>query len=193
VTRFWPNVTRYSQPINKPTTIFIPSTSKSSQILQKFPQNPNLRNSYPFPSKIFIFSSSIHQTNSINLLHHHQPIQKSSSPSKFHQSITLTFIFNLTLTMVETRNKGKTQTQPTKKAKIVPKRKQLVKPNPNAAPPPSVNHRFYNDAARDRFKDIRHYRVIQKRGFDFPKLISNPEFFQVFTERGWESLNSMIF
>jgi len=95
--------------------------------------------------------------------------------------------------MVETRNKGKTQTQPTKKAKIVPKHKQLVKLNPNATPPPSVKHRFYNDAARDRFKDIRQYRVIQERGFDFPKLIFNPEFFQVFMERGWESLNSIIF
>ena len=59
--------------------------------------------------------------------------------------------------MVETSNKGKTQTEPTQKAKLVLKRKQPMNPNPNAAPPPSVNHRFYNDAARDRFKDIRHY------------------------------------
>jgi len=47
--------------------------------------------------------------------------------------------------------------------------------------------------AKDRFKDIRHYRVIQERGFDFPKLIVNPHFFQVITERGWESLMTMIF
>ncbi|AES79642.1 hypothetical protein MTR_7g070630 [Medicago truncatula] len=82
--------------------------------------------------------------------------------------------------MVETRNKGKSQasTQPSKKAKPTPKRQQPVKPNPNAPPPPSVNHRFNNNAARDRFRDIRGYRVIPERGFDFPKLISNPEFFQ---------------
>jgi len=88
--------------------------------------------------------------------------------------------------MVETRNKGKSQapTQPSKKAKTVPKRKPPVKPNPNTAPPSSVNHQFYNNAARDRFKDIRGYRVIPERGFDFTKIISNPEFHQVITERG---------
>ncbi|KEH16837.1 hypothetical protein MTR_0084s0060 [Medicago truncatula] len=97
--------------------------------------------------------------------------------------------------MVETRNKGKSQvpTQPSKKAKTAPKRQQPVKPNPNTPPPPSVNHRFYNNAVRDRFRDISGYRVIPERGFDFPKLISNPEFLQVFTARGWESLNTMIF
>ena len=47
--------------------------------------------------------------------------------------------------------------------------------------------------AKDRFKDIRLYRVIQERGFDFPKIIANPDFFQVITERGWESLIAMIF
>jgi hypothetical protein len=35
--------------------------------------------------------------------------------------------------------------------------------------------------------------VIPERGFDFTKLISNPEFHQVITERGWESLVIMIF
>ena len=35
--------------------------------------------------------------------------------------------------------------------------------------------------------------MIPERGFDFTKLISNPEFHQVITERGWESLVSMIF
>ncbi|KEH26646.1 hypothetical protein MTR_6g065960 [Medicago truncatula] len=68
--------------------------------------------------------------------------------------------------MVETRNKGKSQipTQPSKKAKTVPKRKQPVKPSPNTEPPPSVHLRFYNNAARDRFKDIRGYRVTPERG-----------------------------
>jgi len=47
--------------------------------------------------------------------------------------------------------------------------------------------------AKDRFKDIRPYRVIQERGFDFPKPIANPHFFQVITRRGWESLIAMIF
>jgi hypothetical protein len=97
--------------------------------------------------------------------------------------------------MVETRNKGKsqTQTQRSKKAKTIPKRKPPVKPNPNASPPPSVNQRFYNNAAIDRVKDICAYRVIPERGFDFPKLISNPEFFHMITERGCESLINMIF
>jgi len=56
-----------------------------------------------------------------------------------------------------------------------------------------VNHCFLNDQARERFKDIRHFRVIQERGFDLPKLLTNPEFNQVITQRGWESLNNMIF
>jgi hypothetical protein len=97
--------------------------------------------------------------------------------------------------MVETRNKGKsqTQTQPSKKTKTAPKRKPLLKPNLNTAPPPSVNQRFYNNVARDRFKDICGNRVNPERGFDFPNVISNPEFFQVITEKGWESLVRMIF
>jgi len=45
VTRFWPNVTQFSSPIYNPNTIFFPFTSKSSQTLPKFPQNPNPQNS----------------------------------------------------------------------------------------------------------------------------------------------------
>lgn len=97
--------------------------------------------------------------------------------------------------MVDTRKKGKaqSQTQPSKKTKVAPKRKQPPKPNPNAPPPPSVNMRFYNEAARERFKAIRAYRVIPERGFEFSKLISNPEFVQAIIARGWERIITMIF
>jgi len=129
VTRFWPNVTQFSQPINKPTTIFTSFTSKSSQTLPNFSQNPNLRKSNPFSPNIFIFSSSNHQTNSINL-HHHQHSTLNHHHYHLHHKPTPSSTFPQTLTMVETRNKRQT----TKKAKTVPKCKPPVKPNPNAAP-----------------------------------------------------------
>jgi len=47
--------------------------------------------------------------------------------------------------------------------------------------------------AKERFKDIRHFRVIQELGFDFDKIIANPHFFEGITEREWESLITMIF
>jgi hypothetical protein len=78
-----------------------------------------------------------------------------------------------------TRNK-----QQTKKSKTAPKRKQPVKPNPAAVPPPSVNQRFYKEQAKDHFKDIKHFQVIQERGFNLRKLLANPEFEQVITQRG---------
>jgi len=68
-----------------------------------------------------------------------------------------------------------TRNKQTKKAKAAPKHKQPVKPNPTAAPPPSVNQRFLNEHAHDYFKDIRHYRVIQERAFDLPKLLGNSD------------------
>jgi len=93
--------------------------------------------------------------------------------------------------MVDTRRKGKAP-QP-KKAKTTAKRKQPVKPTAPPAQPPSVNYRFLCTPARDRFKDIRSYRVIQERGFLLPKVLGNPKFEQVLTARGWHGLNDMVF
>jgi len=62
--------------------------------------------------------------------------------------------------MVNTHNK-----QQTKKAKTTSKRKQPVKPTAAAPQPPSVNHCFLTTPAKDCFKDIRGYRVIQERAF----------------------------
>ena len=80
-----------------------------------------------------------------------------------------------------------------KKAKALPKRKQPVKPKATNEPPLLVNARFFNNQARDRFREIKGYRVIQERGFNVPKLVGNPEFSQAIMARGWESLNNMIF
>jgi len=56
-----------------------------------------------------------------------------------------------------------------------------------------VNHIFLNSRARDRVKDIKHFRVIQKRSFLLLKLLGNPEFEQALTARNWHGLNGMIF
>jgi hypothetical protein len=97
--------------------------------------------------------------------------------------------------MVETRNKGQASTQKaTKKSKTDNPRKKPVKPkSTNEPPPPSVNHRFLNSQARDRLKDIKHYRVILERAFLLPKLLKNPEFEQALTAWDWHGLNGMIF
>jgi len=76
--------------------------------------------------------------------------------------------------MVDTHKKGKAPQS--KKAKTASKRKPPVKPTAPPAQPPSVNHRFLTGPARDRFKEIRSYRVIQERGFLLHKLLGNPEF-----------------
>jgi len=91
--------------------------------------------------------------------------------------------------MVDTRNKQKA----TKKAKTTNPCKQPVKPKPTNEPPPSANHIFLNSQARDRFKDVKNFRVIQERVFLLPKLLGNPEFEQALTAREWHGLNEMIF
>jgi len=93
--------------------------------------------------------------------------------------------------MVDTRKKGKAPQS--KKVKTAAKRKQPVKPTAPPTQIPSVNHRFLTGPARDRFKEIRSYRVIQGRGFLLHKLLGNPEFEQVLTARGWHELNDMVF
>ena len=93
--------------------------------------------------------------------------------------------------MVDTRKKGKGPQS--KKAKTIAKRKQPVKPIAPPAQPPSINYRFHDTPARDRFKEIRSFRVIQERGFLLHKLLGNPEFEKVLTARGWHGLNDMVF
>jgi len=93
--------------------------------------------------------------------------------------------------MVDTRRKGKAPQS--KKAKTTAKRKQSVKPTAPPAQVPSVYHCFLTCPARDRFKEIRRYRLIQERGFLLHKLLGNPEFEQVLTARGWHGLNDMVF
>jgi len=93
--------------------------------------------------------------------------------------------------MVDTRKKGKAPQN--KKAKTASKRKPPVKPTAPPAQPPSVNHRFLITPARDRFKEIRSYKVIQERGFLLEKLFGKPEFEQVIIARGWHGLNDMVF
>jgi len=93
--------------------------------------------------------------------------------------------------MVDTRKKGKTPQS--KKAKTTAKRKQPVKPTAPLAQPPSINYRFHDTPTRDRFKEIKSFRVIQEKGFLLHKLLGNPEFEQVLTARGWHGLNDMVF
>jgi len=93
--------------------------------------------------------------------------------------------------MVDTRKKGKGPK--TKKSKTTAKRKQPVKPTAPLAIPPSITYRFHDTPARDRFKEIRSYRVIPERGFLLPKLLGNPEFEQVISAWGWHGLNDMVF
>ena len=71
--------------------------------------------------------------------------------------------------MVDTRKKGKAQQ--TKKAKTASKHKPPVKPT--AAAPPTINKCFLTTPARDRFKEIRGFRVTQGRAFLLPKLLAN--------------------
>jgi len=79
--------------------------------------------------------------------------------------------------MVDTRKKGHSSTQKaTKKAKAACKRKPPVKPTAAAPQPPTINQRFLTTPAKDRFKEIRGFRVIQERAFLVPKLLANPEF-----------------
>jgi len=84
--------------------------------------------------------------------------------------------------MVDTRRKGKPSQS--KKAKTTAKRKQPVKPTAPLVQPPSINYHFYDTPTRDRFKEIRSFRVIQERGFLLHKLLGNPEFEQVLTAWG---------
>jgi len=189
VTHFLTNVTRFTRPINTPNTIFIPLTSKSSQTLPNFHQNPNLRNSNFFLPTIFMFSSPNHKTNPITSPHHHHPTKTHHLHTNLNPNPIYKFF--LTLTMVDTCKKGKTHQS--KKAKIVSKRKQPVKPTAATPQPPSINHRFLTTLARDRFKEIQVFRVIQEREFLLPKLLGNPEFEQVLTARGWHGLNDMVF
>ena len=93
--------------------------------------------------------------------------------------------------MVDTRKKGKAPQA--KKPKTTAKRKQPVKPTAPPAVPPTLAYRFHDIKARDRFKEIRSYRVIPERGFLLPKLLGNPEFEQIITARGWHGLNDMVF
>ena len=93
--------------------------------------------------------------------------------------------------MVDTRKKG--NAPQSKKAKTTAKRKQPVKPTAPPVQPPSVNYRFLCTPARNRFKDIRSFRVIQERGFLLHKLLGNLEFEQVLTAQGWHGLNDMVF
>jgi len=93
--------------------------------------------------------------------------------------------------MVDTRKKGKASQS--KKAKIASKHKPPVKLTAPPAQPPSVNHCFLTGPARDRFKEIRSYRVIQERRCLLHKLVGNPEFEQVFIARGWHGLNDTVF
>jgi len=76
--------------------------------------------------------------------------------------------------MVDTRKKGKNQQS--KQAKTASKHKPPVKPTAAAPPPPTINQRFLTTPTRDRFKEIRGYRVIQERAFLLEKLLANPEF-----------------
>ena len=61
-----------------------------------------------------------------------------------------------------------------KKSKTTAKRKQSVKPTAPPVQPPSVNYRFLCTPARDRFKDIRSFRVIEERGFFAPQTFRKP-------------------
>jgi len=50
-----------------------------------------------------------------------------------------------------------------------------------------------NNQARDRFKEIKTYRVIQERAFDLRKLVQNSEFDHQIRTRSRELLNEMFF
>jgi len=98
--------------------------------------------------------------------------------------------------MVDTRHKGKGQSstqKATKKAKTASKRKKPVKPTVAAPQPPSVNQHFLTTPAKDCYKEIRGFRVIQERALLLAKLLANPESEQVLTAQGWHGLNDMVF
>lgn len=74
-----------------------------------------------------------------------------------------------------------------KHTKTTAKHKPPTKPRTVVEPPPSINFRFLNNVARDRFKEIKHYRVVQERVFLYlVNLVRNLEFNTRIRTRGWQ-------